>query len=210
MRAFVPPGCVSCDDVLNEIYAKEFGNTKRVPCGHWALPFYKGINVSASEFQVQRYLKALHILQGQLYTGHRVACYVCCNGIVALDAAIFALDGATKCLAKGEIHPRGWAPDAGHTTLFIRSGLVALPASDSLPAKRKGGRTRKQERALVAYDEIYPRGHENTRDTREIVARRVGAQAGVSVSFDTIDKALKSRQKEAELTSKTDVKPTQN
>ncbi len=52
------------------------------------------------------------------------------------------------------------------------------------------GRPRKLDRALVAYREIYPDGHDSSGDTWKVVAARTSEHLGLVVSVDTIRRGL--------------------
>ncbi len=194
MTGFVPPGCRTCHDALREMYEEKHGPLGQIDYYGWLSLFAaKDPYRKAKLNRVKRErLQAVVVdLQAQLYAGERVACWLGTAGLTDLGRYELSDKRGAVAISMGSVHPSGWAPDSDNTELLIREHIAVKPVK---VANAKGGAPRKREGALVAYDEIYKDGHRATQDTQPVVARRVSAQCGFKVSYDTIDRALKERE----------------
>lgn len=178
-RRFIPPGYVGHDEVLEKIADHLFTDSteRELPRSEMA----------------QAVITCINYLRGLMFEGKLCACYPFKGALVVIDPGHWLGDDCVRQLLFGEVSD-GWSL----VPLLFPTGAIEAaldPASEApdVPAPSTGGRPRKADAALAAYEALYPHGHEATGETWKQVIAKVTANAGQAVSIQTLKTAIKDR-----------------
>lgn len=185
MTGFVPGDCLSCVDALNETYQELFGTTHRFTDANWSVVFSdRSVLRSASlnHEYADRMKQAVHKLQGQLFGGERVACFVSDDGLEDVKPAVFGKQHISQILANnGNIKPQFVGPSV---TFFVRPKgyersdyIGGLAKNEDVAAeKSSGGRPNTGRDAALIYWGMFPDGHDGKGSSWKSALRDVNRQ----------------------------------
>ncbi len=193
---FIPSGYVSHEHVMDAIAEHLFPNFPDVGGPHEMTPEY-----------IAAIKGCLNCARGLLFERRIIAYYydkmlgtMFDHPIQEVDFGFWLSDRAEACLVTGS-----YDSCDGPQPLWFRSGAIEAalqpaPVPESCdsevvaerPGRAVGGRPRKAEPALAAYDAVYPHGHRAVGDSWKEVERKVSDFLGEQVSHFTIQRALNS------------------
>lgn len=109
-----------------------------------------------------------------------------------IDTGFWLTDAANRCLYSGQYN--FW--DGQTAQIYFRDGAIEAALQEGPDARPvKGGRPRKADAALEAYDIIYPNGHHTVGDPMKTVLAKIEAKMAEPISAGTLRNALNTRQK---------------
>lgn len=164
MRRFIPPGYVCNEPVLIAVAEHLFAGEAGKDDSEWE--------------SAQAVLRCIHFLRGLLFECKIRAHYPWFGGFVCIDPGYWLGDEANRALMFGEVHDgRTLVPllfEAGAIEAALAAPLTPseAPSNPETPAPSMGGRPRKIDAVLAAYDALYPAGHRRSRGWRS--SQRLG------------------------------------
>lgn len=178
-RRFIPPGYVGHDDVLGKVAEHLFPDDPEKDLTHQEM--------------VQAIMACINHLRGLMFEDKLRACYPFKGALVVIDPGHWLGDDCVRQLLFGEVSD-GWSlVPLLFPTGAIEAALDPARVSPDDPAPSTGGRPRKADAALAAYDALYPLGHDASGDTWKQVIAKVTAKTGQPVSVQMLKTAIKDR-----------------
>lgn len=183
-RRFIPPGYIGHDEVLRAVADHLFADAP---------------DQEMSEAETTRVVLAcINYLRGLMFAGKIRAFYPFHSGLVVIETAHWLKEECVQQLLMGEVSD-GWSLVP---LLFadeaIEAALGQAPSPSHATIPSAGGRPRKVDDALAAYDKIYPEGHRKTGDVWKEVVDKIKEITGEKISVTRLRGELKTRQKPAQ------------
>ncbi len=189
MTSFVPPGCISCFDTLNEIHTAKHYTTKRVPDHHWEGAFK--IQQSKMGFSdlswkdAERMRETVLALQEELYLGKRTACYPDKLNLTNMKRELFTHEKATEFISRGRVQSGMWSVDPVNVPIFIRMTIESSQwGKPDAPPKRL--------QLAKDYWHTFPQGHQASKRTWQQACGDIEKAVGrESVPLQSLKDALR-------------------